>query len=170
MTAPEIAAIQSEPAAVMVRSLGLLASWDCACGQKNNSVDIDFCPSCWADRETGDRTWAKLHEMDFRSGGAPRRSQPIDLHLHLTPLQCALIAVSASRYRFRHQYKEAGQRRGVLVRRNRRIKDLSASGIAKDAARKWIKIARARGWRGSVRAAVMSDANDQEHLQREGKS
>jgi hypothetical protein len=42
--------------------------WDCACGMRVGEQML-FCSSCWADRATGDRLWAKLPFMDLRPGG-----------------------------------------------------------------------------------------------------
>jgi hypothetical protein len=65
-----------------VRSRALLAAgWDCRCGYRQNGAWMTHCASCWADRETGDRQWAQLAEMDFRPGGdtanAPREGRAV---------------------------------------------------------------------------------------------
>ena len=67
-------------------------------------------------------------------------------------LNCALCALAF--FRRRHQWKEAGTRRGLL--RFHRIKDHSASNAARRAALRYIREARAAGWRGSIVAAVVS--------------
>lgn len=65
----------------------------------------------------------------------------------LTEALCAL-----SFFRRRHKWKERGSRGGLL--RNVRIKDWSHYGSYVREARRFIRAARALGWRGSVTVAV----------------
>lgn len=71
-------------------------------------------------------------------------------------LNNALLALSF--YRNRHRWKERGSRRGLL--RNVRIKDWSHYGDSVWWSRRYIRLARQAGWRGSLVDAV----NQGKHL------
>jgi hypothetical protein len=43
--------------------------WNCQCGKTRNPSWMDICSRCWADRATGDRSWADLLSDDRTPGG-----------------------------------------------------------------------------------------------------
>lgn len=106
-------------------------------------------------------TWGALRNSARQGGQTPsgptptlndqlNDDSPATLVPALTGLECALCALAS--FRHRHLWRERGSRKGVLVRN--RIKDLSRSGVNRQACKMWIADARRAGFRGSIIAQV----------------